>query len=338
MSERIDVPLGAGPVRVSSSAGDAGAGEHAAERLDAGGAADAAGAAQTAETAAIREEIRDTRERVGDTLERIGERLNPHRVAEQVKAQVKGQVREATEHVKENVRDATIGRVGDMARHAADRAGETRSTVMDTIRANPVPAAMVGLGLGWLFMNRARGPSRDPRAFSGAAPYGAGYAGYENAGYENAGYETDDAGGRGPVDRARERAGEVGREVKETASGLADRAQDVAGTVAERTQDVASSVAQRTRSQARRVEDRYYEAPLAVGAATLALGLAAGLALPKTDAEVSLMGEARDRLVDRAREVAGETKEKVQQVAQRVLDEGKGTAAEAARTEGLTSS
>src|ERR687893_90708 len=88
----------------------------------------AARCADPADPAAIRAGIRDTRERVGDTLEQIGERLNPHHIAEQV---------------KENVRDATIGRVENMARSAAGRVNETRGNLMDTIPENPIPAAMV---------------------------------------------------------------------------------------------------------------------------------------------------------------------------------------------------
>ena len=113
---------------------------------------------------------------------------------------------------------------------------------------------------------------------------------------------------------------------------------DTAGDLAHRTQDAASTVAEQTRYQARRMEDRFYESPLGMGAVTLALGLAAGLALPATDAEVGLVGDARDRVVDRARDLATQTKDKVQHVAERVLDESKGTAADSARAAGLTSS
>ena len=124
---------------------------------------------------------------------------------------------------------------------------------------------------------------------------------------------------------------------RDEAGGLADRAQEAAGQVATRAQDVAGTVAERTRYQARRVEDRFYENPLAIGAATLALGLAAGLAVPTTRREVELMGDTRDRLVDQVREVTQETKEKVQHVAERVMGEAQTTAKEAAREKGLTS-
>ena len=49
------------------------------------------------------------------------------------------------------------------------------------------------------------------------------------------------------------------------------------------------------------------------------------------------MGGARDQLVDRVREVAQETKDKVQHVAERVMDQAQTTGKEAAREEGLAS-
>ncbi len=45
---------------------------------------------------------------------------------------------------------------------AVDRVDDTRHSIMDNIRDNPIPAAMVGLGLGWLFINGRR-DDRDAR-------------------------------------------------------------------------------------------------------------------------------------------------------------------------------
>ena len=84
----------------------------------------------------IRVEIRETRERIGDNLEQLGERLNPENIKEKV---------------KQDVRDATIGKVESMAQSAADQIDdarqtidEARRTITDTVRENPIPAAMVG--------------------------------------------------------------------------------------------------------------------------------------------------------------------------------------------------
>jgi len=304
--------------------GDASAPGDAGRRgADADAARDAA-----ARPTEIRAEIRETRERLGDTLEEIGDRLNPGHI---------------TAQVKDNIRDATIGRVEHMARNAADRVTDARYTLMDTIRENPVPAAMVGIGLGWLFMNARRSSDTERASYPGA-PYGAAGS-YSGAGryfderaygmsYRGAG--TDDESDEGGVlDRARERAGHAAHGAREGAEHVAERASEAAQQVADRAQQAASTVARGTRQQVRRVEDGFYEQPLAVGAVAVALGLAAGLSLPATDREVQLMGDARDRVVDRVRDAAQEAREKVQTVAERVVDEAQSTAKEAAREQGL---
>jgi hypothetical protein len=251
----------------------------------------------TADPTVIRAEIRETRERMGETIEEIGERLNPSRLKEQV---------------KENIRDATIGRVENMATNAVERVNETRRTLTNTIRENPIPAALVGIGLGWIWWNQRQqgsslGGSRFSarsgrtrvdvtRSYSPGTEFSGPYA-EPSAAYASAQGVTSQEGG-------------LTETVKETAGQLADRAQDVAGTVAEQ-----------TRTQTRRVQEQFYENPLAIGTATLALGLAAGLAVPATRQEAQLVGDARDKLVDRVRNVARETADKVQNVAERVIDE-----------------
>ena len=302
-------------------------------------ARDAGDAGTTQDPAELRADIRETRERLGDTLEEIGARLNPRHIGEQV---------------KENIRDATIGRVGHMARDAADRVNEVRYTMMDTIRDNPIPAAMVGIGLGWLFMNARR--QGGTSAAYGTAPYAGsaryydergGYAGASGAGaasYGAGGYTGYDESSdeHGLAGRARERVGEAVHGAREGAGHVAHRAADAAHGVADRARGLASTVADTSRHQARRAEDLLQEQPLAVGAFALAIGLAAGFALPVTDREVEMMGDARDRIVDRVKEAAQETTGKVQAVAERVVSETqttvKETAKEAAREQGLTGS
>ena len=320
---------------------------------------------------AIRADIRETRERLGDTLEEIGDRLNPKHL---------------TEQVKDNLRDATIGRARHVARTAADRVNDTRYSIMDTIRDNPIPAAMIGIGLAWLLINKRRehtdvytATSGNADAYRGAAaagytsygsdadyayagaPYGGGtsaYAGGASSGatggayaggtYAAGSYGTDaDEHESGKLDRARERASDLGHQARDragnaahrardTASNVADRTKHAASNVADRTRNMASSVADRTRGGARRAEGTFYEQPLVVGAATLALGLAAGMTVPVSDREVRLMGDARDRLVDRARDKAQDTRERVETVVERVAEDAKDTARQAAREEGLT--
>ena len=260
--------------------------------------------------ATIRAEIRETRERMGDTIEEIGERLNPNRLKEQV---------------KENIRDATIGRVETMAQNAVDRVNDTRRTFTNAIRENPIPAAMVGIGLGWLMWSSRQQGAAGPR-YTGGAERGRSNVSARSftGGTEFSGPYAEPSAAFAAGEGVTGRGGGIGESVKETAGELVDRAQNVAGAVAEQ-----------TRTQTRRVQDQFYENPLAIGTATLALGLAAGLAVPATRQEAELVGDARDRLVDRVRNVARETADKVQDVAERVMDEAQTTGREVAREEGL---
>jgi len=323
---------------------------------------------ESLETAEIRADIEQTRADMSETINALQERLSPSNLKEQaqeqiseVKEQVKEQVREQFHEAKEMVRAATIGRVEDMVQSAGDSVNDARYTVMETIRQNPIPAALVGIGLGWLFMNRR---SATPIRYSGRgnvrgmSQYYDDRRPYDYApGYSSGGMRGQSQGFVGnAVDRVQQTAGNVAGSVTGTASNVAgtvsDTASNVASTVsgtasnvASTVSDTASNLADQAQYQAQRLEDRFQHAlttnPLAVGAVALALGTAVGLTLPQTERENELMGEARDTLVDRAQEVASNTFEKVQRVASEVTTEAKETIRETtmeqAREQGLTS-
>ena len=49
-----------------------------------------------------------------------------------------------------------------MASNITETARDTGSRLMDSIRENPLPAALVGIGVGWLFLSaRRRAAERD---------------------------------------------------------------------------------------------------------------------------------------------------------------------------------
>jgi hypothetical protein len=315
---------------------------------------------QTEDTAEIRAEIEETRAEMSGTIEAIQERLNP----EHLKEQVKDQVREQFQEVKATVREATIGKAEDMVRNAGETLDEARYGLMETIRQNPIPAALVGIGLGWLFMNRQSAPGRrytryydQARYDRGGQPhYGdrQGYTGRMSAyadSYGSKWVDQAEGGAKGTLHRVQETAGNVVNRAQETVGTIADRTQETVGNVVSQAQETASTVASQTQEavgyitdqaqyQAQRVEDRFqhalYENPLAVGAVALAIGTAVGFSLPQTQRENELLGEARDTLIDRAQEVAQDTLEKVQQVAGDVMDQAQTTVQEKAKERGLT--
>src|SRR5688572_30302981 len=279
---------------------------------------------ENAQVREAREEIRHTRERMSETLDQLGERLHPDRVKAELKS---------------NIREATVGRVENMARQARDRASEAGTGIMDTIRENPVPAAMVAVGLGWLFFgsrNReerhARHSLRDgeyvgdisattPRLIQDDAAGGVG----SSVSGDNGRTEHLREQASGAVNRVGERLSGAGERASEVAHNVRERASGAMSNVRERASTVATSARERAHTMRHSAADSYNAHPMALGAVAAVIGLAAGLAVPETRRESELMGDARDRMLDRARTMADEARDRVEQVASRVVSETKET-------------
>src|SRR5215204_1639573 len=117
----------------------------------------------------LRSEIEDTRAEMSQTINEIQERLSPEHLMGQV---------------KETVRDATIGKVGrvmesigetivdvtEPAREVAGRAGvaikETGRSVGESMWRNPIPVALIGLGVGMLAIRNFGGDGYSRRSYS----------------------------------------------------------------------------------------------------------------------------------------------------------------------------
>lgn len=254
--------------------------------------------AEVDEVEATRVEIERTRAGMSETVDAIQDRLSPQNLKEQA---------------KDRVKEATVG-----------KAQEAGSGIVDTIRQNPLPATLAGIGLGWLFVSARKQSSNRP-------PYRD--VAYRDAAYVEGypptyGYPPEGEGGSSvgqAAERARDRVGET-----------AGRAQDKAGELASRTQDGASQLGNQAQYQARRASEGFQrvlqENPLTVGALAVGVGAAIGLAIPETSKEHEVMGEARDNLVDKAQEKVQET----QQKAQRVAEEAQSAAQQEAENQGLT--
>lgn len=290
-------------------------------------------------TEEIRAEIEQTRAEMSETIEAIQERLSPDHLKEQaqeqfqdIKEQVREQVREQFQEAKHMLREATIGRVEHMVQYAGETVDDVRYTITDTIRQNPIPATLVGIGLSWLFMNRS---ATTPPRYSGRGGVGNSQI-YSTPMYSGQGYSERG----GTLQRAQAAAGNAASGVQDTAGSVASSVSETAGNVASQVQETASQLVDQAQYRTERIEERFqqmlYQRPLAVGAITLALGAAVGLAVPETRREHELMGEARDNLLEKAQGAASQTMEKVQRVTGEVVDEARSTAKEAAQHQGLT--
>lgn len=100
----------------------------------------------------IRIQIEQTRGDMSETIDAIQERLNPRNLVEQA---------------KDSVREATVGKVKEMAHNVSDTASGVADSTMeaagdlaDRVKQNPWPAVAVGVGAAWLLMRNGSTPSR----------------------------------------------------------------------------------------------------------------------------------------------------------------------------------
>jgi len=280
-------------------------------------------------TAAAREELELTRADMTSTLDAIQERLDPEIIAEHAKdtaqdvtdyaiREARQVAREIIDHARvqatEAVRDvtgqatlalraSTIGKVEMMARNATDTAGGLRQTVVETIKANPMPATVVGLCLGWMLLNRPSGSDSLQGAAANAAEHTAGQV---------------------VAVRAQETVGQVADQVQGTADQVMDQVHETSGQMFDQVQEQAS--------RAQGFLQRQLEAnPLLVGAVAVTVGGVLAGTVRSTPRENQLLGDTRDRLMGTARDLTQETMHKVG----RVVDEAQQAATREAREQSL---
>ncbi len=287
----------------------------------------------------LRDRIEASRSRMAETVEEIGTRVNPDRVQRQIKARARGEVDQLKANAKEKVRTT----MKDLE-HEVEYRGRS---MWRTVKDNPVPATLMGVGLAWMVANSVRdedsydpdqyGPADSyPRAYPPASVHGtAGAAELEYASEDHDGDESmmDRAEKMGDrvreegaeaVQKARDKAEDAVDAVQDRASELVDEGRHQVSEARDRASEWGHRVEHRAMRAERRVEHAIQDNPLAAGAMAAALGFAAGLMVPETQREHEMMGHTRDRMMDKAQTSAKDATRKMKESA-------KDTAGDAAR-------
>jgi hypothetical protein len=306
-------PTSTGTARTSSPTAAAGVRPSAEDDVEAGAGVRAR---------EIEAEIEQTRADMSETVNAIQERLRPSNV-----------VANATDRVKTAARE----RVRDIA----------DSEPVLRVRSNPMPMAMVGIGLiglGWLalsdrnasgyspYRTRSHGRQRDWRSMTetgSAVPYRSGaYTGQEDAsGYTSElDYSARPAGGTDYATRSGTGA-EYGARGPSSRSAHTEAGHGGGQGVGTRMREARQAFPPQA------LRRSWNENPLLIGAAACVAGAIVGLAVPETERENELMGSARDGMIETVQETV---REKVDQVQQAATDAA-GTVQEAAKSAvGLT--
>jgi len=234
----------------------------------------------------MRADIDGARREMGTTLSELGDRLEPGHLVDQA---------------KENLRDATIGRVEESVRG-------TSGMVLETIKRNPIPSALAGIGLAMLWRNRSQAGQ------GGTVSQGPDY-GYPNrpaSMYD--GPRRDDLGSK--VAGA---ASGVGEAVTSATSSVGEAVGGAVGAAAGTAQQTAGEVVGRAGETAQQVGwklDSFMQAnPLAMGAIAVGVGAVAASFLPSTEPERGILGDASRQVSTTIRDTVQEVTAKAEQIA-----------------------
>ncbi|HLT90156.1 MAG TPA: DUF3618 domain-containing protein [Woeseiaceae bacterium] len=173
--------------------------------------------------------------------------------------------------------------------------GEFATNLGRSVENHPLPLILTAVGLAWMMMS----------ANKPAPPHGA-------AGERLHGARERLEGG---MESAKSAAGAVGEHVS--------RARGALGSTVSHSGERLQQAGERARLQGERLRGGFArlleEQPLLVGALGVALGAAIGAALPRTEREDRLMGEARDSAAEGLRQKASEAYEEVRERASSVM-------------------
>jgi hypothetical protein len=231
--------------------------------------------------------------------ERSSQGQDPETIARKIDS-TRGEVNQTLDALQAKLSPGQmLDRVLEFAR---ENGGEFASNLGNSVKRNPLPVVLTGIGLLWMIASRGSAQSSSQIGRSGAGT-GIGKK------VEGIGQSVSDA-----TSSARERLSDMADTVSDTAGAVSDR---VAGA----TQTVASQ-AKRAREGFSRLMD---EQPLLVGSLGVAVGALIGASLPSTETEDRWLGEARDRTVRRAKEVGSEQSSKAREFAAETTESMEGS-------------
>ena len=179
----------------------------------------------------IERRIEETRQQMSQTLEALQERLAPGDLME-----------EAWKYVRGSGADVGKG-------------------LIETVRENPVPTLLIGIGLSWLVVGGSVSRSRSQ------GPYGY-YQGYDGRDYDtDLGYEggtpgtyAGDSHRSGLADKARQTWQGAKEKISETAAKVKGRTSEMAERISDRGQDTGDSMHTQGQSKSAQLNEKYQQA------------------------------------------------------------------------------
>ncbi|MEO7599870.1 MAG: hypothetical protein ABIV50_13115 [Opitutus sp.] len=282
------------------------------------------------ESDALRSEIDSTRGRMDDTIDALENRLQGRHLVDEIVGFFR--------------RSDSSGEASQWKQKITDSAG----SVVDSVKAHPLPLLMIGAGIGWLiYQNRSNSSSR---AMSSGGGRNYDYTGYLSDDYETYGSASSGpegsgsegssgSSGSGLADKAaelgsqaKEKLSSLGNQAREKVSDLSSRGKEKLGAAGERVSQLGHEAQKRGRELYGRTRERVVttadQHPLEVGIGFLALGVIAGMAIPTPQVVTRRLRPVGARL----REASSDLVEKGKRVAEAATQAAKVEA----KSQGLT--
>lgn len=269
----------------------------------------------------IENEIHQTRARLDETLHEIEERFSPQKL---------------------------MNTTYDYLRHGG--AEDAITAIGRTIRENPLPVMVTGIGLGWLLLAQRRSSHAHDDYYADQGRYSGGYPGstlpatrmpdggdmpgstVSGAGTTTLGHDPAVFGatpqhgaeehdhGSGMTQKARQMADSMKDRAQHMSDQVRERAQHMSGQMRERSShlrdrqhSVMQSVSHRARDAGAQTSHFVQDHPLVAGALGVAMGAVLGSLFSPTRVENRHMGEMRDRALHRAEEAGHEQVERARE-------------------------
>lgn len=221
----------------------------------------------TKSSADVEREVEDARGRIDRTVEALKDKMQPNELFD-----------EAT-------------------RIMGGASNKVLNTAVEQLRENPIPIALIGLGVAWLAISQTRRPRE---AGSGAIGDGY-YPTYE--GYDEG--EGVRAKVRARAQAAKEKLAHTAEAAKLRLSAASHAAGEGVGDARARASEALGGVHAKAGEYGRYAKERFDHTldaePLVIGAVGLAVGAAIGAALPSTPVERRYFGPARSKAAEAAK-------------------------------------
>ncbi len=281
--------------------------------------------------------------------------------------EIEADINKTRSHLDDTLSDFQERFSSDHMMHSAmeyvksDSAKDYFSNLGRSVRDNPMPAALIGVGIGWLIYSSNSDSSGDvPTSFNDKRQKRARHAAaqtppqtheydelYDEPLFDEPLYSegasidqhrrgqssSSSSDSDGLRQRASDALHEVGDRARNMTSGAGERAQNMKSSAGDRMQrmkqgssDRLGNASSRARDAGSWISDMAHDNPVAAGAIGLAAGALLGALIPTSRAEQRAMGETRDQLVDRASEMGSEQLDRASDKAQEAAEKAKDAA------------